>query len=200
MTYEELTLRVEENKRKVAGREYTIMVPLIQEAGELSVLFEVRSPGLRTHSGEVCFPGGRVEPGETPAQAALREVEEELGLRAPLVELGASLPPAWHPAGFCSPVFLGRLAPGWRQAVKTNPDEVAEIFTVPLSFFRQTPAETYYCEICTQPPADFPHAKVGHPEGYAWRRGRMAVPLWTWQGRPIWGLTGRILQGLVDLL
>ena len=200
MTYEELTLRIEQKRSTVGSQEYAVMIPVTREEGRLSVLFEVRAATLRTHAGEVCLPGGRVEPGESPAQAARRELEEELGLRPPQVELGLSLPPAWHPAGFCSPAFLGRLAPGWRESLRFNPAEVAEIFTVPLDFFQNTPPEMYYCDILTQPPADFPHEKVGHPEGYAWRQGKMPVPLWMWEGRPIWGLTGRILLGLVKLL
>ena len=47
---------------------YAVLVPVAETAEGLSLLYEVRSPALHHHSGEVCFPGGRMEPGETPEQ------------------------------------------------------------------------------------------------------------------------------------
>ena len=49
---------------------YAVLVPVAETAEGLSLLYEVRSPALHHHSGEVCFPGGRMEPGETPEQCA----------------------------------------------------------------------------------------------------------------------------------
>ncbi len=60
--------------------EAAVLVPLHEEAGVVSVLLTERRHDLRTHAGQVSFPGGRVEPGEAPLAAALREAEEEIGL------------------------------------------------------------------------------------------------------------------------
>ena len=54
-----------------------VLVPLIRHNGENCLLFEVRSPALKWQPGEVCFPGGRMEPGEPALACALRETEEE---------------------------------------------------------------------------------------------------------------------------
>ena len=156
MTYEQLAARVTA-KGETAGRRYALLVPVWEEAGELSLLFEVRSPSLHTQPGEVCFPGGGAEPGEGPQRTALRETAEELGLVPPMVELGPALPTVRRRAGEQIYPFLGRLCPGWWEGLSLGKDEVAEVFSVPLSFFRDTPPEVYRCEQRTIPPADFPN-------------------------------------------
>ncbi len=199
MTYEELTARLGRLQPR-PERDYAVLVPVVEEKGEPELLFEVRAATLQVQPGEVCFPGGKVEPGEDPARAALRETAEELGLTAPLVELGPALRPVWHQAGFCTHPFLGRLGPGWRERLRLNQAEVGEIFTVPLGFFRKHPPKRYTCTLTTEAPADFPHAQLGFPQGYPWRQGRLMVPVWMWGDRPIWGLTGRMVLSLVDAL
>ena len=59
--------------------EYAVLCPLVEQTDGLHLLFEVRSAAVR-QAGETCFPGGRMEPGETPADCALRETEEELAI------------------------------------------------------------------------------------------------------------------------
>ena len=59
------------------GKGASVLIPLLQVRGEWNILFEVRNPGI-TQGGEICFPGGRVEPGEKPSDAAVRETQEEL--------------------------------------------------------------------------------------------------------------------------
>ena len=62
--------------------EYAVLVPLVEKEGRLWLLFETRASTLVGHQpNEVCFPGGRREPGERPADTALRETWEEIGIR-----------------------------------------------------------------------------------------------------------------------
>lgn len=71
-----------------ARHEYAVLCPLVERPDGLHLLFEVRSAGV-SQSGETCFPGGQMEPGETPADCALRETEEELSIpRAEIRLLG----------------------------------------------------------------------------------------------------------------
>ena len=70
-----------------ARGEFAVLVPLVEGPEGLSLLYEVRPAKLHHHSGEVCFPGGRMEPGETPRQCALRETREELGIPAERIGL-----------------------------------------------------------------------------------------------------------------
>ena len=63
-----------------ARHSYAVLCPLVERPDGLHLLFEVRSAALHRQPGEVCFPGGRMEAGETPEQCALRETEEELAI------------------------------------------------------------------------------------------------------------------------
>ena len=65
-----------------ATGQYSVLVPLVEGEGGLSLLYEVRAGSLRRQPGEVCFPGGRLEGAESPEECALRETWEELGIPA----------------------------------------------------------------------------------------------------------------------
>ena len=70
-----------------ARHSYAVLCPLVERPDGLHLLFEVRSAALHRQPGEVCFPGGRMEAGETPEQCALRETEEELAIPRQEVEV-----------------------------------------------------------------------------------------------------------------
>lgn len=196
MTYEELKDRVARRSGE-SPRGYAVLAPVVETADGLALLFEVRSRRLRTQPGEICFPGGAVERGESPRETALRETMEELGLPRHLIEVGPPLPTQYRTGSEPTRPFLGRLLPGWEGALHTNPDEVEEVFPVPLTFFREDPPRLYHCESVTLPGEDFPHAQLGFPQGYPWRRGEVLIPVWMWQNRAIWGLTARVVRDLM---
>ena len=87
---------------------------------------------MRSHPGQVSFPGGAIDPGETPREAALREAEEETGLRADGVEVFAELPELWlPPSNFAVTPVLG----WWREETPVgvvDPGEVHAVYRVPL--------------------------------------------------------------------
>ena len=60
----------------------SIIIPLIDINEEVHILFQVRAKKLKSQPGDVCFPGGKIDKFETPKEAALREIDEELGLPA----------------------------------------------------------------------------------------------------------------------
>ena len=178
-----------------ARRTYAVLCPFVEQEDGLHLLFEVRSATVR-QAGEVCFPGGQREADESFVECALRETEEELSIpRSEITLLGQSDFTCGQ-RGFLLQPVLGLVSPAGIAAMTPSPDEVAEVFTVPLEFFRTTPAEVYTYTLTPNVPEDFPYEAVGIPRDYPWARGRVEVPIWHWQGRVIWGLTARIVQDI----
>lgn len=176
-----------------ARHEYAVLCPLVEQPDGLRLLFEVRAAGL-SQGGEVCFPGGRLEPGEAPAEAALRETEEELSIPRREVQLLGTPDFLCSQRGFLLRPHLGLVSPAGFASLSPSASEVAEVFTVPVAFFRDTPPELYSYDLLPQPPLDFPYEEVGVSQDYPWARGKVDVPVWYWQGHAIWGMTARIVR------
>jgi 8-oxo-dGTP pyrophosphatase MutT (NUDIX family) len=96
------------------------------------LLLTERAHHMRSHPGQVSFPGGSIDPGETPLETALREAEEETGLDPAGVEVFAELPELWlPPSNFAvTPVMAWWRAPS--EVSVMSPDEVHEVYRVPL--------------------------------------------------------------------
>jgi 8-oxo-dGTP pyrophosphatase MutT (NUDIX family) len=119
--------------REAASTAASVLIPLISHPPGLTVLFTRRTTHLRSHSGQVSFPGGRAEPGDASAEfTALRETEEEIGLSPSAVEVLGRLPDYRTRTGYRVTPVIGLLTPP--VAFRPDPNEVAEIFEVPLAF------------------------------------------------------------------
>ena len=176
-----------------AKAHYAVLVPLVEWQGRTHVLFEVRADTLRRQPGEVCFPGGRMEPGESPTECAFRETWEELGIPASAIRPIARLDGVFLPSdGIMHPV-LAQVDAGAVVHMTASAAEVKETFLVPADFFAQQPPLLYRFPLEPKVDEDFPYDLIGFPQGYPWRTGTHQVPIWTYKGHVIWGLTARIL-------
>jgi 8-oxo-dGTP pyrophosphatase MutT (NUDIX family) len=109
-----------------------VLVPVFEEDGEARVILTRRASHLRSHRGEVSFPGGRIEAEETPLSAALREAAEEIGLDpAPVEILGQLQPLATVSSSSSITPFVGVLPE--RQQLHPNPGEVERVFDVSIA-------------------------------------------------------------------
>ena len=114
-------------------RNAAVLVPIVDRAEGLSVLFTRRTDHLHAHAGQISFPGGAAEEGDgTPEATALRETEEEIGLERSRVEILGRLPEYRTVTGYCVTPVVSIV----RQPFELKPDrfEVAEVFEVPLAF------------------------------------------------------------------
>ena len=179
-------------------KQYAMLCPFIQKE-ELHLLFEVRAATLRRQPGEVCFPGGQMEPGETPEACALRETCEELGILPEQVELWGRTDFIADASGSWMQPVAGLVGPEGLRELKPSASEVAQTFTVPFSFFQTQQPHIYQYDLKPVPQADFPYAEIGFPDGYPFRGGRVEVPVWSYEGHIIWGLTARVIRNLLQI-
>lgn len=160
-----------------AGRLAAVMVAVTDRA-EPGVLLTVRREHLRTHAGQVSFPGGRLDPGEDVFAAALREAEEEIGLPPSTVDIWGSADTYRTITGYAVTPVLGLVPPDLPLAPHEH--EVADLFEAPLSFLLD-PANQQRMT------AEF--------QG----RTRHYYQI-DWQGRRIWGATAAMLVNLTRRL
>lgn len=167
-----------------------VLLPLVEKDGELGILFEIRAHHLKRQPGETCFPGGRVEEGEEEQYTAVRETSEELGLKMEDIEVYGPLDKVvtWsviHP-------FVGKIKD--LAKVQPNPDEVAEVFVVPLSYLAEYEPRYYEVQTRSIPPEDYPFHLLPHRSRRRWPERVLPQYFYQYQDKLIWGLTARILH------
>jgi 8-oxo-dGTP pyrophosphatase MutT (NUDIX family) len=155
-------------------RDAAVLVPILQRPAGLSVILTRRADTLSSHTGQIAFPGGRLDPGEGPVEAALREAWEEIGLDQDCVEpLGLSNRYETVTGYVVTPV-VGLVRPGFN--LKISPDEVAEVFEAPFDFLMD--------------PANHKRESFQRDGQTRWY---YAMP---WEDRYIWGATAGMLRAL----
>ena len=164
---------------RIERRPAAVLVPVVHRQPEATLLLTERTAGLRTHAGQIAFPGGRIDPEDASAEAAaLREAEEEIGLTADYVETLCLGPDYLSGSGFHVAPVIAIIRPDFK--IRLNPVEVADIFEVPLAFLMN--------------PAN--HRRSSR----IWEGATRYFFEMPYQERYIWGLTAGILRILYERL
>lgn len=159
-------------------RRAAVLVGLIERGDDYGVLLTLRPDTMPSHAGQVAFPGGRIEAGETPLQAALREANEEVGVDPGTVQLLGQGDTYLTGSGFAISPFVGVLPRDFTPVPHTR--EVADVFETPLSFLMD------------------PASHQRHEREYRGvLRAYYAMPH---NGRYIWGATAGMIKSLYDRL
>jgi 8-oxo-dGTP pyrophosphatase MutT (NUDIX family) len=142
-----------------------VLVPLVNRAGGLTVLFTERSRDLSDHPGQISFPGGRLDPGDRDARnAALREAEEEVGLPRERVTLLGRLAEYETVTGYRVTPVVGWVEPPFE--VKPDPVEVADVFEVPLVFLLEPAHQQRHFRMLGERRRDY--YAIPYGERYIW--------------------------------
>jgi 8-oxo-dGTP pyrophosphatase MutT (NUDIX family) len=156
----------------VAGaRAAAVLVPVVGEP-EPGLILTLRTDTVSSHRGQISFPGGSIEPGETPEAAALREAQEEIGLDPASVRILGELDttPTYVSGFVITPVV------GWlprRPVLASNAAEVARVIEVPIAALTE--------EIRAEP--GFLHEGISYP-----------TEAWIFEDNVVWGVTARLLR------
>jgi len=177
---------------------YAVLVPLVRmETGGVAVLFEKRARTVR-QAGEICFPGGRIEPTDSsPWAAARRETSEELGLPLEQIECFGELDTLVAPSSMCIYPFVGLLRE--HRALQPNTAEVEEVFLLSLDQLMAAVPDVHEVPLHVQPQEDYPFHLIPNGADYPWRTPKVHHLFYTIDGRVIWGLTARILQHFLEV-
>jgi len=184
VSFEGLEKHVFEDDRKSAGGPYNRHPFDVSSFQGAAVLLTERTSNLSTHSGQVAFPGGRVDPEDANiAAAALREAWEEVGLSAQYIEVLGNLPTYTTVTSFIVTPVVALVQPDFELTI--NPYEVAEAFEVPLAWLMD--------------PANHRHHTVPAPDGT--RRQWYSMPYQDGADeRFVWGATAGMLRNLYRFL
>ncbi len=171
--------------------EYAVLIPVVTTGEGDALLLEVRSDKVK-QPGEICFPGGRMEPGESPEDAAVRETCEELGLSAgdievtesPAVELMSDGRRVWS--------VVGRISEGRLGDIRLSEHEVAEVFLLPVDWLRSNDPQHY--DLGKTSDEMLPGILCEYLMHYGEFRNTGTTDYWEYNGHGIWGLTARIIR------
>lgn len=160
-------------------RSAAVLVPFVRRDDALSVLFTRRTAHLRTHAGQISFPGGAIEQSDADAVAtALRETFEETGIEPGRVEPFGYLDGFETVSGYFVTPVTGFVRGDYR--AKPDPDEVAELFEVPLDFILAPERLRRF--------------------DFDWKGRTRTTFEFEWDGRRVWGATASILKNLLQRL
>lgn len=162
-----------------AARPAAVLIPLVARPEGATVLLTERASTLRSHSGQIAFPGGKIDgPNETPVQAALREAEEEIGLDPSRVTPLGRLDSYLSGSGFRIVPIVAEVSTPF--SLTPNPAEVADVFEVPLAFLMD---------------------EANHQrQSRVWQGAERHFYEMPWEARRIWGVTAGILRNFYERL
>ena len=172
-------LRLEDLVGREAWKNAAVLVPVVAREPEATVLLTLRTVHLSAHSGQIAFPGGKIEAGDaTPIETALREAEEEVGLSRELVTPLSLLDLHNTGTGFRIVPVLALVDPAFIPT--PDPNEVADVFEVPLSFLMEEENHMRHLR--------------------EWKDRRILFYAMEYEQRFIWGATAAMLRNLYERL
>lgn len=176
----------------------SVLIPIVKKDDEHYILFELRSGNLNHQPGEISFPGGKIEPDETPYDAAIRETCEELGTTKNNIEIISEMDLLITSFNYIIHPFLGYLKD--IDNFNINKDEVDHTFLVPVKFLLENPPKEYTNEVEIIPSDNMPYIDLPNQKDYKFQKGKSSILFYKYNKYIIWGMTAKILQNFLKFL
>lgn len=172
----------------------SVIIPLVEIEGKTYILFEVRAKKLKSQPGDICFPGGEIDSLETPKEAALREIYEELNLKD--IEIVKELDTLVRHNGIIIHPFLGIIKN--IESLKLSEDEVDHVFYAPLNYLLNHKPLEVISKVELKRSEDFPYELIFNGKNYKFKDGEDKVLFYNFEEYVIWGITAKMLKSFFD--
>ena len=176
---------------------YGIMILIYENQGESYLILEKRALSLRSQPGDICLPGGKLEEGETPKEAALRETMEELNLKREEINYVGEMDYFITPYGSILYPFVSTID---NSPSDPSKDEVGELIKLPIEFLVNEEPYEYKMNIGPRNYDDFPFDLINGGKDYKFSEGTMPQYFYEYKNHVIWGFTARVLKEFADII
>ena len=177
-------------------RRAAIIIPLIEINNQVCILFEVRAKKLNSQPGDICFPGGKIDGDETPKEAALREMFEELGVKS--IDVINELDTVVRYDGIIIHPYLGIIEN--IKEIKISESEVDHVFYVPLNYLLNHEPLEVHSKLKIERPEEFPYDLIVNKENYKFREAKHRLLFYKYENYNIWGITAEMLKNFLEKL
>lgn len=175
----------------------SVMILLYEENDEIYLTLEKRALNLRHQPGDICMPGGKIEKGETPIEAAIRETVEELGIDKEDLEVYSAMDYLITPFSVIMYPFVAKI----KELKDTySKDEVDSLIKVPLKFLLENEPIYHEGELIVDRGEDFPYDLIRGGEGYKFSKCMYETYFYIWEDEVVWGHTARIIYEFIKIL
>lgn len=179
---------------------FSVFVPLMKIEGEICVVYELRALSLRRQPGEISFPGGKMEKGESPRYAAVRELCEELLIPSGKVQVFGETDYLITRGTSQIYSFAGLIKDIEFEDIRPNPDEVEKLFYVPLRWLMENEPKKYTMDVELIQSEDFPFELIPNGKDYKFYKGVDEILFYEYEDYVIWGFTAKITDRLIRIL
>lgn len=190
-------LRAYKPKPYGSQERFAVLLPLVKIDGEEHILYEVRSQKI-SQPGQTSFPGGRIEEGETPEEASVRETVEELGVPEEKIEVCGEIDyiVTEQAVIYC---FIGYLHDVDISKIESN-IEVSRVFSVPLEYFLEVEPALYEVELKSVAEDRFPYHLIDTGESFSFDQRVHQIPFYTPNNEVIWGYTANLTSRFIEII
>ncbi|MEQ8154420.1 MAG: CoA pyrophosphatase [Clostridiaceae bacterium] len=175
----------------------SVVIPLYEEDGVSYIVFEKRALTLDHQPGDISFPGGKIEEGEEPREAAVRELIEELGVNESDIIIIGEMDYLISPFSIIMYPFVGKLE---RLSENYNRDEVDSIIKIPIDFFINNSPIIHEDHLEVERNSDFPFELIRGGKNYKFAKVKYKTHFYQYGEIVIWGHTARILYEFIEII